>query len=99
MERSPRRPPGTQTISASSRVLYRAIQIRVNHKEQRQVQVGDRPGACTDTPTDEAPKVADDGRDKTTPTSLLINELEYFGGLPFWSSLSLTPTSFPITCP
>ncbi len=40
------------------------------------MQVGDRRGACTDTPTDEEPKVTDDGRGKMTPNSFLIIGLD-----------------------
>ncbi len=36
-------------------VQYKAIQIRTNHKEVRQIQAGDRPGARTDPPAGEAP--------------------------------------------
>ncbi len=40
---------------ASLLVQSKAIQIRTNHKEVRQVQAGDRLGARTDPPADEAP--------------------------------------------
>ncbi len=47
------------------------------------MQVGHRPAACTDTPTDEAPKVTDDGRGKMAPNSLSIIELEKMDSFPF----------------
>ncbi len=48
---------GQQAVNrcVSLPVQYRAIQIRTNHKDVRQIQAGDQPGARTDTPADEAP--------------------------------------------
>ncbi len=48
---------GIQAVNrcVSLSVQYQAIQVRTNHKEVRQIQVGDRPGARTDPPADETP--------------------------------------------
>ncbi len=48
---------GPQAVNryVSFRIQYQAIQIRTNHKESRQIQAGDRPGARKDPPTDEVP--------------------------------------------
>ncbi len=48
---------GPQAFSrcVSLQVQYQAIQATTNHKEVRQIEAGDRPGARTDPPADEAP--------------------------------------------
>ncbi len=48
---------GPQAVNrcVSLPVQYQAIQTRTNHKEVQQFQAGDRPGAPTDPPADEAP--------------------------------------------
>ncbi len=48
---------GPQAVNrcVSLPVQYQAIQTRTNHKEVQQIQAGDRQGAPTDPPADEAP--------------------------------------------